>query len=154
MDLEGTRFSIHSATTFSCSVNQFVGADVLRRVGVGFRTLKKTYMLYNFTGMYGILVLRIRIHWLKIQIQHVSWMPVQIRFQAIDWWPKCKKITAEKIKFCLIKKFQLTYPQCCGSGSRIRRLCDPGSGISDPWSQDHIFKSFLKIFLVKSSIIL
>ena len=62
VDLEETRSSIRSATTFSCSVNQFVGADVLRRVGVGFRTLKKTYMLYNFTGMYGILVLLIRIH--------------------------------------------------------------------------------------------
>ncbi len=36
---------------------------------------------------------------------------------------------------------------------------DPGSGmcfsrISDPGSQDHILKSFLTIFLVKSSIIL
>jgi hypothetical protein len=36
-----------------------------------------------------------------------------------------KKITTEKIKFCLIKKFQLTYPQCCGSGSGIRCLFDP-----------------------------
>ncbi len=57
MDVEGTLSSINSATTFSCAVNQFVGADVLRRVGVGFQDPKD-----NFTGMYGILVLRIRIH--------------------------------------------------------------------------------------------
>ncbi len=56
--------------------------------------------------------------------------------------------------------------QCCGSGSGIRDrvLFDPwirdpeyvfsGSRISDPGSQDHIFKSFLTIFLVKSSIVL
>jgi hypothetical protein len=56
--------------------------------------------------------------------------------------------------------------QCCGSGSGIgcfltpgsgirnRFFPDPGSQISDPGSQDHIFKSFLTIFLVKISIIL
>ncbi len=39
-----------------------------------------------------------------------------------------------------------------GSGAFLT----PGSGIrtSDPGSQDHIFKTFLTIFLVKSSIIL
>ncbi len=41
-----------------------------------------------------------------------------------------------------------------GSGIRNRFFLDPGSRISDPGSQDHIFKSFLTIFLVKSSIIL
>ncbi len=41
-----------------------------------------------------------------------------------------------------------------GSGIRNRFFPDPGSRISDPGSQDHIFKSFLTIFLVKSSIIL
>ncbi len=41
-----------------------------------------------------------------------------------------------------------------GSGIRYRFFPDPGSRISDPGSQDHIFKTFLTIFLVKSSIIL
>jgi hypothetical protein len=41
-----------------------------------------------------------------------------------------------------------------GSGIRNRFFPDPGSRIPDPGSQDHIFKSFLTIFLVKSSIIL
>jgi hypothetical protein len=36
-----------------------------------------------------------------------------------------------------------------GSGIRNRFFPDPGSRISDPGSQDHIFKSFLTIFLVK-----
>jgi hypothetical protein len=47
--------------------------------------------------------------------------------------------------------------QCCGSGSGIRCLFDPwirDRFFPDPGSQDHIFKSFLTIFLVKSSIIL
>jgi hypothetical protein len=60
----------------------------------------------------------------------------------------------------------LAYQPCCGSGSGIQCLFDPwirdpewifpdpGSRISDPGSQDHILKSFLTIFLVKSSIIL
>ncbi len=44
-------------------------------------------------------------------------------------------------------------------GSGIRCFLTPGSGIgffriSDPGSQDHIFKSFLTVFLVKSSITL
>ncbi len=43
-------------------------------------------------------------------------------------------------------------------GSGIGCFLTPGSGIRnrffpDPGSQDHIFKSFLTIFLVKSSII-
>jgi hypothetical protein len=51
------------------------------------------------------------------------------------------------------------FSQCCGSGSGIGCFLTPGSGIRnrffpDPGSQDHIFKSFLTIFLVKSSIIL
>jgi hypothetical protein len=41
-----------------------------------------------------------------------------------------------------------------GSGIRNRFFPDPGSRIPDPGSQDHIFKTFLTIFLVKSSIIL
>jgi len=41
-----------------------------------------------------------------------------------------------------------------GSGIRNRFFPEPGPRISDPGSQDHIFKSFLTIFLVKSSIIL
>ncbi len=41
-----------------------------------------------------------------------------------------------------------------GSGIGFFRILDPGSRIPDPGSQDHIFKSFLTIFLVKSSIIL
>jgi hypothetical protein len=41
-----------------------------------------------------------------------------------------------------------------GSGIQNRFFPDPGSRISDPGSQDHIFKSFLTIFLVKSSIFL
>jgi hypothetical protein len=41
-----------------------------------------------------------------------------------------------------------------GSGIGFFRIPDLGSRISDPGSQDHIFKSFLTIFLVKSSIIL
>jgi hypothetical protein len=41
-----------------------------------------------------------------------------------------------------------------GSGIRNGFFPDPGSRITDPGSQDHILKSFLTIFLVKSSIIL
>ena len=39
-------------------------------------------------------------------------------------------------------------------GSGIRNVFFSGSRIPDPGSQDHILKSFLTIFLVKSSIIL
>ncbi len=42
--------------------------------------------------------------------------------------------------------------QCCGSGSGIRYLFGPR--ISDPGSQTNTFKSLMKIFWVKSSIIL
>ncbi len=58
----------------------------------------------------------------------------------------------------------LVYIACKKYQSGIRCLFDPwirdpewvfsGSRISDPGSQDHILKSFLTIFLIKSSIIL
>ncbi len=54
--------------------------------------------------------------------------------------------------------------QCCGSGSGIRCLFDPGPGsgirnsffcrIPDPGSQPHIFQSLVTNFWVKSSIVL
>ncbi len=46
------------------------------------------------------------------------------------------------------------WPLDPGSGISFFRIPDLGSRISDPGSQDYIFKSFLAIFLVKSSIIL
>jgi hypothetical protein len=48
VDVEGTLSSISSATTFSCAVNQFVGADVLRRVGVGFQDPKENIYVLQF----------------------------------------------------------------------------------------------------------
>ncbi len=47
----------------------------------------------------------------------------------------------------ILMKLINTARQCCGSGIRNRFFPDLGS-------QDHIFKSFWTIFLVKSSIIL
>ncbi len=51
--------------------------------------------------------------------------------------------------------------QCCGSGSGIRCLFDPGPGsgirnrfFPDPGSQPHIFQSYVINFWIKSSIIL
>jgi hypothetical protein len=55
-----------------------------------------------------------------------------------------------------------TLKQCCGSGSGIRCLFDPwigirnrffpdpGSRISDPGSQTHIFESLVKVFWAKN----
>ncbi len=45
-------------------------------------------------------------------------------------------------KAALIENFVEGFSQCCGSGSGIGCFLTPGS-------QDHIFKSFLTIFLVK-----
>jgi hypothetical protein len=79
--------------------------------------------------------------------------------------PSVSKKKLENLAFCnfvtLIELVSVADPDpgsgaflTPGSGIRNRFLPDPGSQIPDPGSLDHIFKSFLKKFLVKSSIIL